>query len=201
MQASRIYIIFYIFLFHWALECFAQSGPALPPEIVFLDAVKLNRLPLGSGARALGMGGAFTAVADDATAVSWNPAGLTNLEKPEFSVVGSFIMTKADAKDFSLADSAGSFDYSFCGDQDYTRSDLNFIGFTYPFIILDRFCVASLSYHQIYDFHSQLEYQVSVPGRNSSIEFESSGGVGAVSPALAFLITPKLSFGFAIKFF
>ncbi|MGH9162460.1 MAG: hypothetical protein ACRD2X_21040, partial [Vicinamibacteraceae bacterium] len=28
------------------------------------------------GARALGMGGAFVAVADDATATYWNPAGL-----------------------------------------------------------------------------------------------------------------------------
>ncbi|MFC2062261.1 hypothetical protein ACFLUV_07095, partial [Elusimicrobiota bacterium] len=34
----------------------------------------------GVGARALGMGGAFTAVADDATAAYWNPAGLGNLE-------------------------------------------------------------------------------------------------------------------------
>ncbi len=42
---------------------------------------------IGSGARAMGMGGAFIAVADDATAASWNPAGLCVLEKPEVSVV------------------------------------------------------------------------------------------------------------------
>ncbi|MCJ7810524.1 MAG: hypothetical protein MUP26_09715, partial [Desulfobulbaceae bacterium] len=35
--------------------------------------------PVGSGARALGMGGAFIAIADDATAASWNPAGLIQL--------------------------------------------------------------------------------------------------------------------------
>jgi hypothetical protein len=41
----------------------------------------------GSGARALGMGGAFLARADDATAASWNPAGLSYLRLPELSVV------------------------------------------------------------------------------------------------------------------
>src|SRR5437762_1459679 len=41
----------------------------------------------GSGARALGMGGAFIAVADDATASSWNPAGLCVLERAEASIV------------------------------------------------------------------------------------------------------------------
>jgi len=34
----------------------------------------------GIGARALAMGGAFVAVADDATAVSWNPAGLAQVK-------------------------------------------------------------------------------------------------------------------------
>jgi long-subunit fatty acid transport protein len=43
--------------------------------------------PVGSGARALGQS-AFIAVADDATAASWNPAGLVNLERPEASFVG-----------------------------------------------------------------------------------------------------------------
>ncbi len=33
-------------------------------------------MALGGGARAMAMGGAFTAIADDATAIFWNPAGL-----------------------------------------------------------------------------------------------------------------------------
>ena len=35
------------------------------------------------GGRALGMGGAFVGIADDATAAAANPAGLTNLVTPE----------------------------------------------------------------------------------------------------------------------
>jgi len=39
----------------------------------------------GVGARALGMGGAFTAVADDTSAVFWNPAGVGQLTRAELS--------------------------------------------------------------------------------------------------------------------
>ena len=42
-------------------------------------------LTTGIGARAMGMGGAFVAVADDATAAYWNPAGLGMLNKPELT--------------------------------------------------------------------------------------------------------------------
>jgi hypothetical protein len=42
-------------------------------------------LSLGVGARALGMGGAFVGVADDATACYWNPSGLSLLKERELS--------------------------------------------------------------------------------------------------------------------
>ncbi|MEK7745692.1 MAG: type IX secretion system membrane protein PorP/SprF, partial [Elusimicrobiota bacterium] len=42
-------------------------------------------VPLGAGARGPGMGNAFTAVADDAHAVYYNPAGLALLSRPEFA--------------------------------------------------------------------------------------------------------------------
>ena len=34
---------------------------------------------IGLGTRAMGMGGAFTAVADDESAFYWNPAGITQV--------------------------------------------------------------------------------------------------------------------------
>lgn len=40
-------------------------------------------LKLGIGARALGMGSGFVALANDASAAYWNPAGLATLSKPE----------------------------------------------------------------------------------------------------------------------
>ncbi len=42
-----------------------------------------NFLKIGVGARAVGMGGAFVGVADDATSTFWNPAGLCQLSQQE----------------------------------------------------------------------------------------------------------------------
>ena len=45
-----------------------------PASFAGVDA--MPHLRLGAGARSIGLGGAFTAIADDATATVWNPAGL-----------------------------------------------------------------------------------------------------------------------------
>ena len=42
-------------------------------------------LKIGVGERAVGMGGAFSSIADNATAIYWNPAGLSQLTKRELS--------------------------------------------------------------------------------------------------------------------
>ena len=40
-------------------------------------------LEIGPGARSIGMGSAFVSVADDASSIYWNPAGIVNINKPE----------------------------------------------------------------------------------------------------------------------
>ena len=69
----------------------AGEAQVVPPDRIAQDQLDFQgraSLFLGSGARALGMGGAFLARADDATAATWNPAGLSYLRLPEVSLVG-----------------------------------------------------------------------------------------------------------------
>src|SRR5512137_326851 len=75
-------------LFGWPAAAVAQVPPPLDTDRI--DITGRQNLSLGSGARAMGMGGAFLARADDATAASWNPAGLSYLRLPEVSLVGAY---------------------------------------------------------------------------------------------------------------
>ena len=69
-----------------ALCCLAENPSALA-QVGETIEIPSSFNPVGSGARALGMGGAFIAVADDATSASWNPGGLVQLETPEVALV------------------------------------------------------------------------------------------------------------------
>ncbi len=62
------------------LVAFATAGETNGPGTTGASFLKIE-----IGARAAAMGGAFTALADDATALYWNPAGLAQLKKAEFS--------------------------------------------------------------------------------------------------------------------
>jgi hypothetical protein len=75
------------------LVALAHASPLAAQSIVRdtdrIDITGRQNLTLGSGARAYGMGGAFLSRADDATAASWNPAGLSYLRDPELTLVGA----------------------------------------------------------------------------------------------------------------
>ncbi len=60
-------------------------------------------LKMGVGARALGMGSAFTAVANDSTAAFWNPAGLAKLKKHEASFMHANLTDDRDYNFFNYA--------------------------------------------------------------------------------------------------
>ncbi len=57
----------------------------------------------GAGARSLGMGKAFTGLADDATAVYWNPAGLTKLNSNELVLLHAVLFEDTTYEFFGFA--------------------------------------------------------------------------------------------------
>ncbi len=162
--------------------------------------VQINSSPnvVGSGARALGMGGAFIAVADDATAASWNPGGLTQLERPEFSAVYSW---KFFSEDF---DTGANLNPGDAEDTDF--DEFNYISFVYPFqrTLAGRNFVVSLNYQQKFDFDRRLTFRYRIPQvlfgtlfsqKLGNIEFHQDGSLGSFSPAFGFEITDRISLG------
>jgi hypothetical protein len=68
------------------LSTFILVNPACA-EVDF-DYLNGSDLGIGIGARAISMSGAFTAIADDASAVYWNPAGLAQLTENQIYLSG-----------------------------------------------------------------------------------------------------------------
>lgn len=156
--------------------------------------------PVGSGARALGMGGAFIAVADDATAASWNPGGLTQLKKPECSVVGAFYSRSEDLTFGTNPEADGSHSIS--------DSNINYLSASYPFEAFNRNMIVSLSYQHLYDFNREWDFllkgYVDLPYMQIDIDddwqYESSGSLSAIGISYGIRILPELSVGFTLNF-
>ncbi|MFH0880082.1 MAG: hypothetical protein V2A34_10255 [Lentisphaerota bacterium] len=138
----------------------APSSPSFRPPTIFSAP-----LPSGSGARALGMAGAFTALADDATAASWNPGALVQLQRPEVSWVLRY--SYEDQKHFS--DNAAF----QVGDDQFDRFNLNYLSAVYPFALGSRSAVFSLNYQEVYDFTQQFTAHMQDAARNSREETKS----------------------------
>ncbi len=60
-------------------------------------------LKIGAGARAIALGGAFVAVADDASAGYWNPAGLAQLSGPVISLADRVPVMDTDYASMAIA--------------------------------------------------------------------------------------------------
>lgn len=117
-------------------------------------------LGIDIGARAVAMGGSFVAMADDITAIYWNPAGLARLQKGELAVIhtewfvdtnfdwgavsmplGSFgtvgfnitSLTHADMQIRTIAEPEGTGEF-------FGARDLS-LGLTYAINLTDRFSI------------------------------------------------------------
>ncbi len=181
-------------LFALVLLCsYAQAQDFIPQKVISASTPN----PVGSGARAVGMGGAFIAVADDATAASWNPAGLTQLKKPEISFAYSYFRRRDDFSSSQHPEMSGI--------QKDSSTDLNYLSIAYPFELFERNMIVSLNYQQLYDFDRDIQTNLTSTSIKAAatlkqkIKFRQSGKLRALSPAYAIEITPDFSLGFTFN--
>jgi len=163
-----------------------------------IASAQFSQLPLdynilGGGARAHGMGGAFIGLADDATATSWNPAGLAQLDRMEASAVGNF-----SSKKFTWKTDVTDPTYPVNNeDSSYSRSTShiapNFFSLAVPFKVSERNVVFAIAYQRLIDFGYDEEDETIT----YTWDYTVRGGMDAISPALAIQLTPNVMIGAA----
>jgi len=152
----------------------------------------------GIGSKATALGGAFSAYADDPFAVYYNPAGLTQIDRPTVSVGFEVLNPKIKIHDFRAIDGDGNrvepYGISFSDTSDN--------------LIVPHFGFATHLWSNIYfGIAAYIPYGLHVkweddPSKNSAAYngFESYYVRGVVTPTMAIKLTDKLSVGFGISF-
>lgn len=148
----------------------------------------------GAGARAKGMGGAFIGIADDATAVGWNPAGLAQLDRPEASAVGVFNMTKY-TESWTWTSTSGNLE----GEDENSAHHIapNFFSLVLPIKMSARNLAFAIAYQRMVDFGEVTSDTGTLGSGHYEQENKFTGGIDAISPALAIQIFPQFSIGVA----
>jgi hypothetical protein len=132
------------------------AGPAGVFAQIPEDALRLGTPGIGVGARAIGMGGAYTGVASDFSALYWNPAGLAQAVHGEFSM----------GLNYNRIGNTGT--YFGTGEQ-YTvnATNLNTLGLVYPIPVQRGSAVIAFGFDRQSSFAGGLSFNGFNP--NSSI--------------------------------
>ena len=162
----------------------------------------LNRS--GSGARAAGMANAFVAVSDDGTAASWNPAGLAQLRKPEFSFVYTVSDRGIGYTGMRSADGRTAYSNRHF---DHTNSSPEFASAALPFTVARRPVTVQLGWQRIYQLSGSLSGEVlrsviaepAPPPEQLFVTNELRGEIDRGSLSAAVRLTRALSVGASLN--
>ncbi len=149
----------------------------------------------GMGARALGMGGAYTAVAEDVTAIAYNPAGLAQIRRVELS--GGLVSASADRTitHFSKAEA----------DQSSLRID--HLALAYPVPTYRGSLVFAGGFHRNADTDMsvlQQGYAIPIEGSTPGLfeleDYLREGAVNQWTVAAAMDLSPNISVGASLSY-
>lgn len=183
----------------------AQSEPSLDAfGLLVAQESRPSFAILGAGARAAGMGGAFTALADDASAVSFNPAGLALLVRPEASIVADSAERGERHSAFGAFEGDEPVTYT-ASDSAFTSSAIDFAAFTYPVNLGGNNLSLQLSFHRLIDFDLVSERHLleassdGPPTTSLDQRIDQRGAIETLSLAAAYQFTQRLSLGLTVS--
>jgi long-subunit fatty acid transport protein len=167
-------------------------------------AASLNRS--GSGARAAGMANAFVAVSDDGTAASWNPAGLAQLRRPEFSLV--YTIERHETSQAGMRSADGAIGYSN-RDVHATSSSPDFTSAALPFTLARKPVTVQLGWQRVYQLTNNATGQVwRLPMNDPAaapelilLDNESRGDIDRFLASAAIKLSSRVSVGGSLNFF
>lgn len=168
----------------------------------------------GVGARALAMGGAFRGLANDGTAMYWNPAGLAFMDQSEIALGGTFIQPGAkwqntsplpgfSMEELEAENKLTAFPYLF-GTYAGNPNAVFGLGVYVPYGLgstYDAYDMANTAFAipDTLPNGSPLPGEVAFPAGMPENEMSSSIAIVDVHPSLAYKIADNLSFGVGIS--
>ncbi|NWJ41544.1 MAG: hypothetical protein HXX12_11305 [Geothrix sp.] len=175
-----------------------------PIGTLISEQSRTNFTVQGAGARAMGLGGAFIAVADDATAVSFNPAGLAQLLHPEVSFVARGTQRSVRYEDFETSNRGRVLAVSDSLVSS-TRFDPLFISATAPLQVGSRNLVLQLSIQRAFALtdHTQRTLTESPVTTSSQLpsnlvqDITQTGQIDLYSFAAAYELSQRVLAGFS----
>ncbi len=159
-----------------ALVCLS---PAVAQEDVWVPDLPLTH-DTGTSARAMGMGGAYLAISDDASALRANPAGLARIGRIEFGA--SLVDRTLDLKTVDQGDPSNA---------DLAKSRIAALSFVYPFPTYRGSMVLAVGYFVPH----VLDRNYVRAGGNRQEQLFEEGAVAEWSAGIAVDMSPTLSVG------
>jgi len=183
----------------FTIACMLCAGKAYPLGTDLVGTNSAEFLKIGAGARATGMGEAFTAVADDATAMHYNPAGIARLTRRELNGMHLqyFLDVNYDTISYihPLASGVLGVNYIYLIKSDLERTESDGAGrFTRmgTFSFSDE-CL-TVSYAKV--LYEKLSWGVTIKGIRERIDTDSAFGAAV---DFGVLRSDRLSYGLAAQ--
>ncbi len=189
-----------------AFLCLGRWGAAQDIDIPTqgISTIPFSFVP--PGARAMGLGGTFIAIADDATASEANPGGLTILTRPEVSLHGRYSRYNQRSSDPNT-EFFRKFDPRHRGKPTFpfaeeSTPEVSFASIVYPW---DR-VVVSLYYQRLVRFTGESSIEAIAPSGDPDMAdtfFQSERrfefGLRSVGVSAAFRFNDWISAGFSLR--